>query len=161
MNVPGPPTPMYDLCKNNFASAESFSLCIFMPLNSKMKFCYFFKWSKNNKIGCVLTAISCSTTYINDIFFCSGSCSSLAVLCLGPSERIVSTLWSVARAMLVVGNSNLVYKYLIYMSSSALNFKKILRPVLLRQGHKVVQVEPTPLCSTIGPFVLTLRKKGK
>ncbi len=68
MNVPGPPTPMYDLCKNNFASAESFSLCIFMPLNSKMKFCYFFKWSKNNKIGCVLTAISCSTTYISDIF---------------------------------------------------------------------------------------------
>ena len=31
MNVPGPPTPMYDLCKNNFASAESFSLRIFMP----------------------------------------------------------------------------------------------------------------------------------
>ncbi len=122
---------------------------------------FFKKWSKNNKIGCVLTAISCSTTYINDIFFCSGSCSSLAVLCLGPSERIVSTLWSVARAMLVVGNSYLVYKYLIYMSSSALNLKKILRPVLPRQGHKVVQVEPTPLCSSTMAVCFDTPEKGE
>ncbi len=42
MNVPGPPTPMYDLCKNNFAFAKSSSLHIFLPKNSKMKFCYVF-----------------------------------------------------------------------------------------------------------------------
>ncbi len=69
----GPPTPM-DVCKNNFVSAESLSLRIFTPKQSKMKFCYnFFKTrSKNNKIGRVLTAISCSTMYISDFFLGSG-----------------------------------------------------------------------------------------
>ena len=40
----GPPTPTYDVCKNNFASADSLSLPIFTPKHSKMKFRYkFFK----------------------------------------------------------------------------------------------------------------------
>ena len=43
----GPPTPMYDVCKKNFVSAdslssESLSLHIFTPKHSKKKFCYNF-----------------------------------------------------------------------------------------------------------------------
>ena len=71
----GPPTPMYNVCKKNFVSAdslsyESLSLHIFTPKHSKMKFRYIFlKKGPKIKNGCVLIAISCSTLYISDIFF--------------------------------------------------------------------------------------------